>query len=105
MRLKPGVKLKGLSPQAVLIALIVDRAYADYNHETTITSANEGNHMEGSSHFKGEALDFRTKDLPPTVDKHMLRNEIKADLGDEFDVILENFGGDNEHIHVEWDVK
>lgn len=79
-------------------------AFADTGMECTITSANDGVHGENSLHSRDglcRALDYRTKDF--RGDKLLLRDRLKVDLGDEFDVVLEHLGEDNEHLHVEYD--
>lgn len=103
MRLKPGVKLAGLVPQMAIAATVVRDAYADFKCEPTITSCNDSKHGVDSLHFVGRALDFRTHDF--TGDKQLLLAELKTDLGSNFDVLLEDPGGANEHIHVEYDPK
>mgnify|MGYP001589919728 CR=1 FL=1 len=69
-----------------------------------VTSGNDKIHMKKSKHYSDEALDFRTKHLAP-AEKTALRNEVKRRLGKDFDAILEDEGGDNEHLHVEYDPK
>jgi hypothetical protein len=69
-----------------------------------VTSGNDKVHARGSKHYTDEALDFRTKHLK-SADKLALRNAVKQRLGREFDVILEDEGGNNEHLHVEHDPK
>lgn len=101
MKLKPGVKLTSLQPQIVLAAMMVERMYAAAGGECTITSANDSTHGTSSLHYAGCALDFRTKDFGG--DKVALLADIRAALGEEFDVLLEHPGGDEEHIHVEYD--
>lgn len=101
MKLKPGVRLTDLSPQMVLAAMVIDGLYGDV--ECVITSANDSKHGVNSWHYKGRALDFRTKTY--LGDKQALRDEIKASLGQDFDVVLEAVGEDNEHLHVEYDPK
>lgn len=101
MKLKPGVKLAGLSPQMALAAVIVQSVYGSAS--CTITSANDGKHSEKSLHYVGNALDFRTKDF--FGDKTMLVSAIRSALGSEFDVVFEDEGGVQEHVHVEYDVK
>lgn len=101
MKLKAGVRLADLCPQMVLAAVIIDGIYGDV--ECVITSANDSKHGDASWHYKGRALDFRTKTY--AGDKQALRDEIKAALGQDFDVVLEALGEDNEHLHVEWDPK
>lgn len=101
MKLKPGVKLKDLSPQMALAALVVFSLYDKRGAECVITSANDSKHGTNSLHFRGGALDFRTKNY--VGDKKWLRDEIADCLGEEFDVVLEDLGEDNEHLHVEYD--
>jgi hypothetical protein len=75
-------------------------------YRCTVTVGFDGVHMIGTLHSKDDlcrALDFRTKDYP--LDKTQLRYAVKDALGADFDVVLENEGKDQEHIHVEWDPK
>jgi len=99
MKLKPGVRLKDLSPQMALAAMIVRDCYG--GGECTITSANDSTHSALSFHYKGNALDFRTKDY--AGNKEALATKIKEALGSDFDVVLESLGKDQEHVHVEYD--
>lgn len=103
MVLKEGVHLADLQPQMVLAAVIVHSIYSRSGCECVITSANDSAHSERSWHYKGRAFDFRTKNYK--FDKGALRQEIKAALGEDFDVLLEDEGGANEHLHVEYDPK
>lgn len=72
--------------------------------EMLITSGNDGKHMQDSKHFTDEALDFRTHHLTST-EKFNLINAVKDRLGRDYDVILEDAGKDNEHLHIEYDQK
>ena len=103
MRLKVGVKLTDLQPQMVLAAMIVQEVYRERGGKATITSANDGTHGTLSLHYKGMALDLRTKDFEGN--KQALVLEIKDRLGEDFDVILEDEGKPNEHLHCEYDPK
>jgi hypothetical protein len=101
LRLKSTVGLGKLQPQMVLAAIIVHSVYVKNNAVCTVTSGNDGSHMQDSLHYTGYALDFRTKDY--VANKTLLVQEIKEALGNQFDVLLENVGTDNEHCHVEYD--
>lgn len=103
MRLKSGVKLAGLTPQMVLGCIVINDTYAELGSECTITSCNDSKHSEASLHYKGNAVDCRTRDF--AGDKQQLFKELKEALGPEFDVVFEGLGTDNEHIHVEFDPK
>lgn len=109
MRLKPGVSLRGLQPQTVVGMLGVESLFAALNYELVITSCNDSTHGVGSLHGKGFAFDLRTKHILSTeagvrkTQLEKLRKEIAFALGEEFDVVLEYPGGEQEHIHVEYD--
>jgi len=112
MKLKPGVRLKGLVPQMVLGARVVECVYEEFGAPCVLTSGNDSKHGEGSLHhcLTGKytdglcrALDFRTKYETLNGKEIALRDAVKAALGDDFDVVMEAVGTDNEHLHVEWD--
>ena len=105
MKLKAGVRLTDLQPQMVLAALVVDGIYAKRGVECVVTSANDSKHSDASLHYKGRALDFRTKLERLEGHEQELRDEIKAALGQDFDVVLEALGTENEHVHLEHDPK
>ena len=104
MQLKECVRLRDLNPQISLAALVVNSIFLKLAPKVncTITSANDSKHMKGSLHYKGAAIDFRTKDFPEDK-KTLLVSEVQGALGPEFDVLLEYPGEDNEHLHVEYD--
>jgi len=67
--------------------------------EPIITSANDGQHMVGSFHFVGKAIDLRTRNLSNSEARVILR-ELKLRLGTGYDIILES-----DHLHLEYDPK
>ena len=98
MRLKRGVKLRGLTPACLLAMMVAEGLYKENGYRLTITSVCEGKHSRGSLHYVGQAFDCRIRlaaDAP-----QMLRDELKRRLGSEFDVVLES-----DHIHVEYQPK
>lgn len=107
LRLGPAVSLYNLKPQALLALHVVEEEFdaLPADGETLVTSANDRVHMAGSYHYEGLAFDVRTKALAATVDKKALRDRIAARLGEEFDVLFEDAGTENEHLHVEHDRK
>jgi len=70
-----------------------------------ITSANDGKHAVDSLHYGGRACDYRTKYLGLDGRELELRGRVKDALGSDFDVVMEDIGGENEHLHVEYDPK
>lgn len=105
MKLKPGVRLKDLSPQMVLAIVVVNELYKKRGLECVVTSANDSKHSVKSLHYKGHALDFRTHYQALNGLEIALVNEIKECLGSDFDVLLEGVATPNEHIHLEYDPK
>ena len=95
-----------LVPRTVIIAAAAVNAanVLGFTETMFVTSGNDSIHSRGSKHYTDEALDFRTHHLS-TAKKHAWKVEIKRRLGKSFDVILEDEGQPNEHLHVEWDQK
>lgn len=87
----------------IIAAAVVNSANVlKINVDMIITSGNDGKHMLNSKHYTDEALDFRTHHLEPSM-KEQLEREVKLRLGSDYDVILEDLNGPNEHMHVEYD--
>lgn len=99
--LKFGVKLAGLQPQTVLALIVTNDCFRNFGEELVVTSCNDSRHGVNSLHYKGLAFDARSKGL--VCDKKELLKELRTRLGPEFDVLLEDEGGENEHFHIEWD--
>lgn len=70
-----------------------------------ITSISDGKHGYKSLHRFGYAFDLRTKNIHDSISKNAVVEDFKNCLGPNYDVILEGFGEDWEHIHVEYDPK
>lgn len=99
MLLKTGVSLKNLQPQIVVAILIAYDVYSAADYSLVITSASDSTHCNNSLHSHGLAIDLRIKNIPfATI--LAITKEIKQDLGNEFDVVLES-----DHIHIEYDPK
>lgn len=100
IRLKEGVSLRKLQPQAVFMAVVMDQVYtANGIKDCVITSGDEGKHKANSLHYVGKALDFRSREMT-AVKQIKVISEARAALGRDFDVVLEP-----DHIHCEWDAK
>jgi hypothetical protein len=98
------IKNSVVVPKVVVIAAAVINAAntLGLKQDMLITSGSEGVHMPGSLHYLDRALDFRTKHLG-TANKNALVTAVKKRLGRDYDVILENLGETNEHLHIEFD--
>ena len=71
--------------------------------KAVITSGNDSQHMAGSLHFQGRALDFRGNNI--SLDQGRDFKAVVATLlGQDFDVLFETFANrSNNHLHVEFD--
>ena len=95
--IKNGVDLRGLTPQMAIAYIIACRCYGQY--DCVITSASDGKHGQNSLHYKGQALDLRTRHINGQG-LQAIYNKLKESLGEQFDVVLEA-----DHIHLEHDPK
>lgn len=102
IKLKHGVSLFGLSPQAALGMYIVDGAFTWYGEEVcTITSVSDFvvGRVAKSLHPHGRAFDVRLP-VRSMGDIEKIVAMCRGDLGPQFDVVLKE-----DHIHFEWDPK
>jgi hypothetical protein len=97
--LKPGVRITGMRPEILFAAVAAMEVYKAAGHDLMITACVDGKHMTGSLHYGGAAIDLRTRDVAP-ADVPKLIAQIKACLGEDFDVLLEV-----DHIHIEFQPK
>jgi hypothetical protein len=103
LHFKIGVGVVGLMPQMLLALRVVEDQMNILHCDTIVTSCNDSQHMSGSKHYSGAAFDFRTKH---TGRSQAIGDAVRKELGPlGFDVLLEDLGGLNEHLHVEYDPK
>lgn len=100
LKFKEGVKFSGVQPEIHIIILPVLICYMDLGAPyCMITSALDGTHSTNSLHYKGLALDFRTRHMPEEALEPLVKR-IRQCIGDQYDVVLEKT-----HIHIEYDPK
>lgn len=79
---------------------IIDRLSLEiFGREAIVTSGNDGQHMPGSLHYKGLAMDLRTRDQTHAKIT-AFATRLQMEIGDDYDVVVEK-----DHIHVEYDPK
>lgn len=102
MKFKHGVAYDGLSPEMWVACGFAWAAYDRFapGQECVITSALDGQHSPNSLHYKGLAIDLRTRTL--TADeKRDIFTFLWTRLGPRgWDVVQEDT-----HIHCEWQPK
>lgn len=96
---KDGVKTEGIQPQLLDAILICTAVYIHAGQQITVTSICDGVHSKNSLHYKGLAVDLRTRDLKG-ITANQLAVRLRKALGNEYDVVVEK-----DHIHVEYDPK
>lgn len=104
LTLKKGVVITSLCDEMVYALWRFVSVFDGHGLECIVTSGADSTHKPGSLHYKGRALDFRTKHIPAEQRKLVLR-DLQEELGEDFDVLLEGVGKPNEHLHVEYDPK
>ena len=97
VRMKRGVVLMGDSPILFKMIDAAKAAYFPLEKDVVITSGFEGTHAHNSLHYKGLALDFRTRHLTDNQRVEVM-DHLRARLGDDYDVVFEG-----DHFHVEFD--
>ena len=98
MQIKSGVRIYGIRPEVVLALLVAQHAYEQFGEASrfVVTSVADGKHSQGSLHYVGCAVDLRL----PRQARGSIINALKANLGPDFDVVLEG-----SHIHLEFQPK
>lgn len=100
--LKAGVRLHGVRPETLFSLHVASGVWESYGLTTfTITGGIEGQHTDASAHYRGCAVDVRTKTLPAGKAREAIV-KLQALLGDDFYILLENLGEANEHVHIEF---
>lgn len=68
-----------------------------------VTSMWDQQHGENSLHYIGCAVDVRSHGLTE-AEKDEVLEVARAELGDEYDLLLHPRGAPSEHFHLEWDM-
>lgn len=94
---KKRLKISEKTERALEIADALSKALID--KEIVVTSLLDGGHGEGSEHYDGNAGDIR-RWLYKGRTLLLFVGNLRENLGDDYDVVLENT-----HIHIEYDPK
>ncbi len=97
-----GARLHGLTTPMLVAVIVVDQCMEEYGLEYEISGGLEGEHMPGSLHFSGNALDWTVRNRSPSQSIEDMSLRVKDNLGDDFDVILKF---KEMRLHVEFQPK
>lgn len=102
---KDGVRIKRYSKAIHKILSVLNSIESvhddDWPTEIFITSINDSQHGVGSKHYKDMAIDVRSKNFPSRQAKDRFVKFIADTLGENYTVLFENEGTDNEHYHIQ----
>ena len=98
---KATVRFRNLLPEIYGIFGVLDEVFESHGVDCVITSANDSTHMNGSLHYEDKAIDLRSHDLNPGEEEQVVA-ELRQVLGLDYDVLLEDRDGLNEHVHIGW---
>ena len=103
--LKKSVSLIGLRPEMLLGLVIASEVIDAYRHVTVVTSVNDSGHSFGSLHFAGAAVDIDFSEDLVVDDQIAIAAAVRDRLTSEFDVVPEDVGKPNSHLHIEYQPK
>lgn len=95
MRVKDGVTFDGVKGP-ILYAMHLIEKIMEGTGEYCITSVTDGKHGPNSLHYKGLAMDLRTRHLKEVANVNLIAKAIRGELGGMYDVVVER-----DHIHIE----
>ena len=105
IKVKRNASIDGCRKE-ILLALVtkIHPAFEAENVDTVVTSCIEvyKHSVNRSAHYRGDALDIRSKNLFPKRTKMRVLARLKRGLGSDFVVILESVGRPWEHFHIHW---
>lgn len=103
IRFTENVYCFGVPDEVAYSLLHLERVAAAHCDSTVyITSMVDSRHGRNSLHYYGGAWDADL--LNPTPDPPVwraIRDGLREELGSDWDVITEDLGGENEHLHAE----
>lgn len=103
MRTKPSVRFALITADLVTILrglVNLERHVSVPVDGLVITSGSDSQHMVGSKHYTGQAVDLRSKTF--THDgKLAFMAALQHELGPRFTVLLEDEGFAHEHLHIQ----
>lgn len=101
--IKNNVKISGLKEEALWALDQATGIFKSHGKDCVLTAGRDKGHGDYSHHYKGLAVDLRSRHLRSIGEKKEVLGSLKAILGHEYQVIFENEGKPQEHFHIEYD--
>lgn len=95
--IKDGALVAGLQPLMLDTSLRLAVLFHELGFDFVLTEGTGGAHRADSLHYRGYAIDVRSRDIPEAERVHV-RDAARRLLGPDYDVILES-----DHFHIEYD--
>lgn len=105
IRMTKHVRLRSIGPEISVVISII----ASIRRKGTfwITAIRNGKHMAGSKHVPANNPDRKVQaldgDCLSTQKNLRVYEDLKQAIGPSYDILLEDYKQNNEHIHVEFD--
>lgn len=99
MRLKPGVRIRGVQPEILLGLMVLEGVFAEFGAEVVITDVMPVHKRKPTSlHLTGHAIDIRSHSFSSATSRSAVLSAGRAALGECFDFIWEP---NPPHFHLE----
>jgi hypothetical protein len=102
---KPTVRFRVITPALLRmkgVLLFASNTLPDLPAEgLVITSGSDSKHDPQSRHYHGEAVDLRSKTFRDGAARQSFMASLKALLGQQFYIELEDAATKNEHFHIQ----
>ena len=104
MKIKPGASIDKCSADILRGAIAVEPLFISRGIDLIVTSGSEvyEHSVKYSAHYRGDALDVRSKTLGTTKRKTALLVAMRRKLGPGYTVLLESINKPWEHYHIHW---
>jgi hypothetical protein len=101
----PKARILGFRPEVVLGLSIINAFSVQNNFDCMLSHGIDGVHSRASIHYNGGAADIVFISPISSKDKIEHHKKLSKMLGQDFDLLLEDLGSENEHLHCEFQPK
>lgn len=105
IRIGPKARIHGMAPELTFANTVLLGILVKHGVVMILTHGVDGVHTRASIHYCGGAEDLVFAGTYEADKKGAIVQELKESIGQDFDVLFENPGEPNEHIHIEWQPK